>query len=133
VREGLPQFSRPISHRTPHYRMGKDGIVLLIAIKKRPIFRRQRDCKIQDDIDGNSLGNRCRVVRRLRYTRGVLLEPLWNLLQGLYTAWPGSLNKDGYVFSKLSGGRTRTRTLDPLIKSQLLYGISSPDKDMRQT
>jgi hypothetical protein len=30
----------------------------LIAIKKRPIFRRQRDCKIQDDIDGNSLGNR---------------------------------------------------------------------------
>jgi hypothetical protein len=39
--------------------MGKDGIVLLIAIKKRPIFRRQRDCKIQDDIDGNSLGNRC--------------------------------------------------------------------------
>jgi hypothetical protein len=38
--------------------MGKDGIVLLIAIKKRPIFRRQRDCKIQDDIDGNSLGNR---------------------------------------------------------------------------
>jgi hypothetical protein len=58
VREGLPQFSHPISHRTPHYRMGKDGIVLLIAIKKRPIFRRQRDCKIQDDIDGNSLGNR---------------------------------------------------------------------------
>ena len=57
MREGLPQFSHPISHRTPHYRMGKDGIVLLIAIKKRPIFRRQRDCKIQDDIDGNSLGN----------------------------------------------------------------------------
>ena len=61
MREGLPQFSHPISHRTPHYRMGKDGIVLLIAIKKRPIFRRQRDCKIQDDIDGNSLGNRYRV------------------------------------------------------------------------
>ena len=62
MREGLPQFSHPISHRTPHYRMGKDGIVLLIAIKKRPIFRRQRDCKIRDDIDGNSLGNRWRRV-----------------------------------------------------------------------
>jgi hypothetical protein len=39
--------------------MGKDGIDLLIAIKKRPNFRTQRDCKIQDEIDGNSLGNRC--------------------------------------------------------------------------
>jgi hypothetical protein len=65
VREGLPQFSHPISHRTPHYRMGKDGIVLLIAIKKRPIFRTQCYCKIQDEIDGNSLGN-----RRLSYRRG---------------------------------------------------------------
>jgi hypothetical protein len=37
--------------------MGKDGIVLLIAIKKRPNFRTQRDWKIQDEIDGNSLGN----------------------------------------------------------------------------
>jgi hypothetical protein len=44
--------------------MGKDGIVLLIAIKKRPIFRRQRDCEIQDDIDGNSLGNRCCATRQ---------------------------------------------------------------------
>lgn len=38
--------------------MGKDGIVLLIAIKKRSNFRTQRDCTIQDEIDGNSLGNR---------------------------------------------------------------------------
>ena len=38
--------------------MGKDGIDLLIPIKKRPNFRMQRDCKIQDEIDGNSLGNR---------------------------------------------------------------------------
>jgi hypothetical protein len=76
VREGLPQFSHPISHRTPHYRMGKDGIVLLIAIKKRPIFRRQRDCKIQDDIDGNSLGNRCRfwlIATRRVYSKGFQL------------------------------------------------------------
>jgi hypothetical protein len=48
--------------------MGKDGIVLLIAIKKRPIFRRQRDCKIQDDIDGNSLGNRWPFGGLLRVT-----------------------------------------------------------------
>ena len=26
--------------------------------------------------------------------------------------------------SKINGGRTRTRTLDPLIKSQLLYQLS---------
>ena len=52
------EISHPISHRTPHYRMGKDGIDWLIAIKKRPNFRTQRDSKIQDDIDGNSLGNR---------------------------------------------------------------------------
>jgi hypothetical protein len=31
---------------------------MLIAIKKRPNFRTRRDCKIQDQIDGNSLGNR---------------------------------------------------------------------------
>jgi hypothetical protein len=38
--------------------MGKDGIDLVIAVKKRPNFRTQRDWKIQDEIDGNSLGNR---------------------------------------------------------------------------
>jgi hypothetical protein len=27
-------------------------------------------------------------------------------------------------FGRLFGGRTRTRTLDPLIKSQLLYQLS---------
>jgi hypothetical protein len=41
------------------FRMGKDGIDLLIDIKKRPNFQTQRDCKIQDEINGNSLGNRC--------------------------------------------------------------------------
>jgi hypothetical protein len=59
VREAQRQFSHPISHRTPDYRMGKDGIDLFIPIKKLPNFRMQRDCKIQDEIDGNSLGNRC--------------------------------------------------------------------------
>jgi len=59
------QFSHPISHRTPHYRMGKDSIRLLVAIDKCLNFRAQRDRKIQDRIDGNSLGNRCSI--RLSY------------------------------------------------------------------
>jgi hypothetical protein len=80
VREGRLeahyQFSHPISHPTPHYRMGKDGIDLLITIKKRPNFRTQRDCKIQDEIDGNSLGNR----------RGTLPD----LMAVTPPVWPGS-------------------------------------------
>ena len=32
--------------------------------------------------------------------------------------------KSSLNFSRLFGGRTRTRTLDPLIKSQLLYQLS---------
>jgi hypothetical protein len=56
--------------------MGKDGIDLLIAIKKRPNFGTQRDCKIQDDIDGNSLGNR----------RGTLPD----LTAVTPPVWPGS-------------------------------------------
>jgi hypothetical protein len=30
----------------------------------------------------------------------------------------------GQKLSEINGGRTRTRTLDPLIKSQLLYQLS---------
>jgi hypothetical protein len=77
--------------------MGKDGVDWLIAIKKRPNFRTQRDRKIQDETDGNSLGNRCRAMRSLtaiaiagmnsHSTHGALLEPVWNPLQGLYTPW----------------------------------------------
>jgi hypothetical protein len=61
VREGLPQISHPISHRTPEYRMGKDSIRLLVAINKRLNFPTQRDSKVQDRIDRNGLGNRCSV------------------------------------------------------------------------
>ena len=60
MREGLPQISHPISHRTPEYRMGKDSIRLLAAIKKRLNFQTQRDRKIQGKINSNSLGNRLR-------------------------------------------------------------------------
>jgi hypothetical protein len=42
--------------------MGKDSIRLLVAINKRLNFQTQRDSKIQDEIGGNSLGNRCRRV-----------------------------------------------------------------------
>jgi hypothetical protein len=59
------QFSHPISHRTPHYRMGIDSIRLLVAINKRPNFWTQRDSKIPAGIDSNSLGNRCCVMRSL--------------------------------------------------------------------
>ena len=69
MREGLPQISHPISHRTPEYRMGKDSIRLLAAIKKRLNFQTQRDRKIQGKINSNSLGN-----RRLSYRRG----EVWN-------------------------------------------------------
>jgi hypothetical protein len=65
VREGLPQIFHPISHRTPEYRMGKDSIRLLAAIKKRLNFQTQRDRKIQGKINSNSLGNRCSI--RLSY------------------------------------------------------------------
>ena len=58
MREGLPQISHPIFHRTPEYRMGKDSIRLLAAIKKRLNFQTQRDRKIQGKINSNSLGNR---------------------------------------------------------------------------
>jgi hypothetical protein len=62
VREGLPQFSHPISHRTPEYRTGKDNIDLLMTIKNRLNFQTQRYSKIRVGIDGNSLGNRWRRV-----------------------------------------------------------------------
>ena len=63
--EAQCQFSHPISHPTPHYRMGEDSIRLLVATEKRLNFLTQRDRKIQDRIDGNSLGNRCSI--RLGY------------------------------------------------------------------
>ena len=46
--------------RTPQYRMGKDGIDLLMTIKNRLNFWTQRDSKVQDRIDRNGLGNRWR-------------------------------------------------------------------------
>ena len=48
---------------------------------------------------------------------GSLLEPLWNLFREtiLLLRWPSERKRQ--VFNELRGGRTRTRTLDPLIKS----------------
>ena len=59
---------------------------------------------------------------------GSLLEPLWNLFREtiLFPRWPSERKRQ--VFSELRGGRTRTRTLDPLIKSQLVpiaFGTSA--------
>jgi hypothetical protein len=52
-------FSHPISHRTPRYRVGNDRIGLLVTWQKRLNFRMKRDCKIQDKMGRNGLGNRC--------------------------------------------------------------------------
>jgi hypothetical protein len=45
--------------------MGKEGTDLLVTINKRLNFLAQHDRKIQDEIEGNSLGNRCSI--RLSY------------------------------------------------------------------
>jgi hypothetical protein len=88
VREGLPQISHPISHRTPEYRMGKDSIRLLAAIKKRLNFQTQRDRKIQGKINSNSLGNRWRRVTGKR--TGAIIKVLfadglfWHLVHVLH-------------------------------------------------
>ena len=52
-------FSHPISHRTPHYRVGNDGIGWLVIWQKRLNFGTKRNCKIQDNMGCNGLGNRC--------------------------------------------------------------------------
>ena len=52
-------FSHPISHRTPHYRVGNGGIRRRAICQKRPYFWMKRNCTIQDNIGGNGLGNRC--------------------------------------------------------------------------
>ena len=48
---------------------------------------------------------------------GPLLEPLWNLFRELYFSPQWLSERKRPFFSELRGGRTRTRTLDPLIKS----------------
>jgi len=57
---------------------------------------------------------------------GSLLEPLWNLFREtiLFSRWPSERKQQ--FFSELRGGRTRTRTLDPLIKSQVWFIDNAP-------
>ena len=59
--------------------MGKDGTRLLVAINKRLNFLTQRDRKIQDRIDSNSLGNRCSI--RLSYGTKLLIFKRLSLLR----------------------------------------------------
>jgi hypothetical protein len=63
VRPG--DFSHPISHRTPQYRVGNGGIGWLVTCQKRLYFGMKRNCKIQDKMGCNGLGNRCSI--RLSY------------------------------------------------------------------
>ena len=55
----------------------------------------------------------------------VLLHTLWHTLRKFIGVRGNILNKDLlFVFKGINGGCTRTRTVDPLIKSQLLYQLS---------
>jgi hypothetical protein len=82
------RFSHPISHRTPHYRVGKDSIRLLVAIEKRLNFQTRRDRKIRVGMVGNSLGNRWRRVTGKR--TGAIIKVLfadglfWHLVHVLH-------------------------------------------------
>ena len=58
-------FSHPISHRTPQYRVGNGEMKWLAASQKRPNFQTKPNCKIQDKMGCNGLGNRCSI--RLSY------------------------------------------------------------------
>jgi hypothetical protein len=52
------RFSHPISHRTPHYRVGNGGIRWMVISQKRPNFGIKRNCMIQAKMGCNGLGNR---------------------------------------------------------------------------
>jgi hypothetical protein len=58
-------FSHPISHRTPQYRVGNGGIGWLATCQKPLNFGTKRNCKRQDKMGRNGLGNRCSI--RLSY------------------------------------------------------------------
>jgi hypothetical protein len=55
----LRDFSHPISHRTPHYRVGSDVIGWFVISQEPLNFWVKRNCKRQDNMGGNGLGNRC--------------------------------------------------------------------------
>ena len=55
-------FPHPISHRTPHYRVGNDRIGWLVISQKRLNFWTKRNCTIQGKMGCNGLGNRCSIL-----------------------------------------------------------------------
>jgi hypothetical protein len=65
-------FSHPISHRTPHYRVGNGVIGWMVISQKRLNFGMKRNCKIQDKMGCNGLGNRCSDVPYYGATAGPL-------------------------------------------------------------
>jgi hypothetical protein len=64
-------FSHPISHRTPHYRVGNGVIGWLVISQKRLNFGMKRNYKIQGEMGCNGLGNRCSTKCREPKFRGV--------------------------------------------------------------
>jgi hypothetical protein len=89
--------------------------------QQAPEFPTQRDCKIQDEIDGNSLGNRCRVMRsltrlrsRYEYNRGALKpsEKRHRILRWFDQATDDARRtgtKIGDVYTAPMSGATRAR------------------------
>lgn len=58
--------SHPISHRTLHYWVGNGRIEWMAATRKRLSFWTKWNCKLQDEMGVNGLGNR-RNAERLRH------------------------------------------------------------------
>jgi hypothetical protein len=54
-------FPHPISHRTPHYRVGNGRIRWMVISQKRLNFGTKRNCTIQGKMGCNGLGNRCSI------------------------------------------------------------------------
>jgi hypothetical protein len=82
-----------------------------------PTWRLKRSRWTENDQPAKKAGHRLSQL-----TIGTSLEPFHETI--LFPQWPSERKRR--VFSELRGGRTRTRTLDPLIKSQLVCdGIGS--------
>jgi hypothetical protein len=63
-------------------------------------------------------------ARRFELSRARILEPSWNLCWTITAKGAEGAPRKNSEYNWLLGGRTRARTWDPLIKSQLLYQLS---------
>ena len=63
-------------------------------------------------------------ARCFELSRARILEPSWNLCWTITAKGAEGAPRKNSEYNWLLGGRTRARTWDPLIKSQLLYQLS---------